>query len=132
MFEELEVHQEKAMAQEGSLKCEYKSYLLFPTLAVLHNLCHVLSSGRCWVMCCVVLCQTALKCYRNATYCRTAKFHTKNFLNQPEQLHTTQTLSRSGSQSPQCMCAPNRSKIFCGHLLPRKFKLRILLLIRTS
>ena len=26
MFEELEAHQEKAMAQEGSLKCEYKSY----------------------------------------------------------------------------------------------------------
>ena len=31
MFEELEAHQEKAMAQEGSLKCEYKSYL-FPEL----------------------------------------------------------------------------------------------------
>ena len=29
MFEELEAHQEKAMSQEGSLKCEYKSYL-FP------------------------------------------------------------------------------------------------------
>ena len=31
MFEELEAHQEKAMAHEGSLKCEYKSYL-FPEL----------------------------------------------------------------------------------------------------
>ena len=31
MFEELEAHQEKAMAQEGSLKCEYKSYF-FPEL----------------------------------------------------------------------------------------------------
>ena len=31
MFEELEAHQEKAMALEGSLKCEYKSYL-FPEL----------------------------------------------------------------------------------------------------
>ena len=31
MFEELEAHQEKAMAQEGSLKCEYKLYL-FPEL----------------------------------------------------------------------------------------------------
>ena len=31
MFEELEAHQEKAMAHEGSLKCEYKSYF-FPEL----------------------------------------------------------------------------------------------------
>ena len=31
MFEELEAHQEKAMAQEGSLKCEYKSFF-FPEL----------------------------------------------------------------------------------------------------
>ena len=29
MFEELEAHQEKAMAQEGSLMCKYKSYF-FP------------------------------------------------------------------------------------------------------
>ena len=34
MFEELEAHQEKAMAQEGSLKCEYKSYF-FPELSSL-------------------------------------------------------------------------------------------------
>ena len=31
MFEELEAHQEKAMAQEESLKCKYKSYF-FPEL----------------------------------------------------------------------------------------------------
>ena len=34
MFEKLEAHQEKAMAHEGSLKCEYKSYF-FPELSSL-------------------------------------------------------------------------------------------------
>ena len=31
MFEELEAYQEKAMAHEGSLKCDYQSYF-FPEL----------------------------------------------------------------------------------------------------
>ena len=34
MFEKLEADKEKAMAQEGSLKCKYKSYF-FPELSSL-------------------------------------------------------------------------------------------------